>query len=194
MLWRARSVEPLNSYSYYLPGFFWGSHKSVSDSHKALETSVPLAVPGHRRNGLKTPPHFGHYVTKLESPSVEEKKGGCLLEIEFRWWPPSKRGLFIRYFSALKYLGGGEGIRPPEVMLFQHKPLNCLFGIIWSKIYFLCHIPSYRELVGTESIKQTLSSNYEGCCSIVNVMSDSLQPRGLQHTRLLCPSLSPSVC
>ena len=51
-------------------------------------------------------------------------------------------------------------------MLFQHKPLNCLFGIIWSKIYFLCHIPSYRELVGTGSIKQTLSSNYEGCCSI----------------------------
>ena len=26
------------------------------------------------------------------------------------------------------------------------------------------------------------------------VMSDSLQPHGLQHTRLLCPSLSPGVC
>ena len=25
-------------------------------------------------------------------------------------------------------------------------------------------------------------------------MSDSSQPRGLQHTRLLCPSLSPGVC
>ena len=25
-------------------------------------------------------------------------------------------------------------------------------------------------------------------------MSDSLQPRGLQHTRLLCPALSPRVC
>ena len=25
-------------------------------------------------------------------------------------------------------------------------------------------------------------------------MSDSLQPHGLQHTRLLCPSLSPKVC
>ena len=25
-------------------------------------------------------------------------------------------------------------------------------------------------------------------------MSDSLQPRGLQHSRLLCPPLSPSVC
>ena len=26
------------------------------------------------------------------------------------------------------------------------------------------------------------------------VMSDSLQPHGLQHTRLLCPSVSPGVC
>ena len=29
------------------------------------------------------------------------------------------------------------------------------------------------------------------CCSVV---SDSLQPHGLQHTRLPCPSLSPRVC
>ena len=27
-----------------------------------------------------------------------------------------------------------------------------------------------------------------------SVMSDSLQPHGLQHTRLPCPSLSPTVC
>ena len=27
-----------------------------------------------------------------------------------------------------------------------------------------------------------------------SVMSDSLQPHGLQHARLLCPSLSPGVC
>ena len=27
-----------------------------------------------------------------------------------------------------------------------------------------------------------------------SVMSDSLQPHGLQHTRLLCPSPSPGVC
>ena len=29
------------------------------------------------------------------------------------------------------------------------------------------------------------------CCSVV---SDSLRPQGLQHTRLPCPSLSPKVC
>ena len=27
-----------------------------------------------------------------------------------------------------------------------------------------------------------------------SVMSDSLQPQGLRHTRLLCPSLSPGIC
>ena len=27
-----------------------------------------------------------------------------------------------------------------------------------------------------------------------SVMSDSLQPHGLQHARLPCPSLSPRVC
>ena len=29
---------------------------------------------------------------------------------------------------------------------------------------------------------------------ICSVMSDSLRPHGLQHTRLPCPSLSPGVC
>ena len=35
------------------------------------------------------------------------------------------------------------------------------------------------------------------CCSLFfchQVMSDSLQHHGLQHTRLPCPSLSPGVC
>ena len=34
------------------------------------------------------------------------------------------------------------------------------------------------------------------CCCLFScsVMSDSLQPHGLQHTRLSCPSLSPRVC
>ena len=28
----------------------------------------------------------------------------------------------------------------------------------------------------------------------IQLLSDSLQPYGLQHTRLLCPLLSPSIC
>ena len=31
-------------------------------------------------------------------------------------------------------------------------------------------------------------------CLVHSVMSSSLQPHGLQHDRLLCPSLSPRVC
>ena len=31
-------------------------------------------------------------------------------------------------------------------------------------------------------------------CSVTKVVSDSLQPHGLKHTRLPCPSLSPRVC
>ena len=33
---------------------------------------------------------------------------------------------------------------------------------------------------------------YSNCCC--SVMSDPLQPHGLQHTRLLCSSLSPRLC
>ena len=32
------------------------------------------------------------------------------------------------------------------------------------------------------------------CCCWVTVIPDSLWPHGLQHTRLLCPSLSPGIC
>ena len=32
------------------------------------------------------------------------------------------------------------------------------------------------------------------CCSSVAQLCPSLQPRGLQHARLPCPSLSPRVC
>ena len=35
------------------------------------------------------------------------------------------------------------------------------------------------------------------CCSLLfscSVVSDSLKPHGLQHTRLPCPSLSPGIC
>ena len=32
------------------------------------------------------------------------------------------------------------------------------------------------------------------CCSVAQVVSNSLQPHGLQHTRLPCPSSSPGAC
>ena len=41
---------------------------------KLFRNFYPQAVPGHRRDGLETPPQFGHHTIKLESPSVEEKR------------------------------------------------------------------------------------------------------------------------
>ena len=32
------------------------------------------------------------------------------------------------------------------------------------------------------------------CCLVAKSLSDSLQPHGLQHTRLRCPSVSPGAC
>ena len=32
------------------------------------------------------------------------------------------------------------------------------------------------------------------CCSVAKLLSNSLQPHGLQHTNLPCPSVSPGVC
>ena len=32
------------------------------------------------------------------------------------------------------------------------------------------------------------------CCSVAKLLSNSLQPHGLQHTSLPCPSVSPGVC
>ena len=48
----------------------------------------------------------------------------------------------------------GENKASRSHYLFQHKPLNCLFGIIWPEIHFF--MPSYWELVGTVSIKQAM--------------------------------------
>ena len=38
------------------------------------------------------------------------------------------------------------------------------------------------------------TGGYLFCCSVDKSFLDSLRPHGLQHTRLLCPSLSPGVC
>ena len=46
----------------------------------------------------------------------------------------------------------------------------------------------------TSTGKQTLNGKHHCCCSVAKIVSDSLWPDGLQHTRLPSPSLSPRVC
>ena len=57
-------------------------------------------------------------------------------------------------------------------------------------------IPTSTSYTSKSIIKVLSTFNYN-CLLLLcshSVMSNSLQPHGLQHTRLLCPPLSPTVC
>ena len=59
-------------------------------------------------------------------------------------------------------------------------------GFLWHHFWNFCRIIVFQfEKHGV------VTSSVQFCCS---VMSDYLQPHGLQHARLLCPSSSPSAC
>ena len=48
--------------------------------------------------------------------------------------------------------------------------------------------------VGYQQYETYFASVVFYCCYLVVVLSNTLRPHGLQHTRLPCPSLSPGVC
>ena len=48
-------------------------------------------------------------------------------------------------------------------------------------------------LAGAENVENQ-AEEHASCCSSHSVVSDCLQPHGLQHARLPYPSLSPRVC
>ena len=53
-----------------------------------------------------------------------------------------------------------------------------------------------QVLIYSRHQRETLFQNYWNLLSLFScsLVSDSLQPRGLQHTRLPCPSPSPGAC
>ena len=59
------------------------------------------------------------------------------------------------------------------------------------RFYFNLCTPLRNGVFPAISISQDVNSSVQFSCS---VMSDSLQPHGLLHTRPLCPSPSPGVC
>ena len=64
-------------------------------------------------------------------------------------------------------------------------------------VYHKIHIwPSKWTLLKCWYIKQTIAFPYKftACMFSHSVVSDSLQPHGLQHARFPCPSPSPKVC
>ena len=56
-------------------------------------------------------------------------------------------------------------------------------------VMLIPHAPKFLPLTSTTSLKQQLLLLFSP-----SVMSNSLWPHGLQHTRLPCPSPSPRVC
>ena len=83
------------------------------------------------------------------------------------------------------------------------KVLSCLCFSAWEtgpRDHHTEWSQSDREsaLVSALHIAQTSSISRNTCSTELlfscSIMSDSLQPHGLQNARLLCPSLSPRVC
>ena len=69
-----------------------------------------------------------------------------------------------------------------------HQIKSFFSFLVWWEFYYewtLNFVKSFSA--STDRMIRFLLFNHE-------VMSDSLQPHGLHHTRLLCPSLSPRVC
>ena len=67
------------------------------------------------------------------------------------------------------------------------------FIIYMSKHCAVHLIQLYASYISIKLEGEKMSFTYiHFCCSVA--VSNTLQPHGLQHTRLLCPSPSPSVC
>ena len=81
------------------------------------------------------------------------------------------------YFSLLNSLAA----YPQRSEMQPQKPTS--LPAFWARRFSDIH-PSYTSL---QPVKSSLLFNRW-------LMSNSLQPHGLQHTRLPCPSLSPEVC
>ena len=63
--------------------------------------------------------------------------------------------------------------------------------------YVLTTVTEYKKQISNNTIKNTSIVKHLEMLLLLfsrSVVSDSLRPHGLQHTRLPCPSLSPRVC
>ena len=68
------------------------------------------------------------------------------------------------------------------------------FMIYMSKHYAVQLIQLYASYISIKLEGEKMSFTYIHFCCCSVAMSNTLQPHGLQHTRLPCPSLSPRVC
>ena len=72
----------------------------------------------------------------------------------------------------------------------NHQTLIVLVGVSFSMLMSY----SYRACIIRLKVSWKSNLSLSWALFSCSVMSDSLRPRGLQHARLPCPSLSPRVC
>ena len=93
---------------------------------------------------------------------------GVKQQMSSRWW---ERHLLVSWPQPQKV---------KEMKIFRKEVIYTLILSICSHIIDMIH--------------ELFCIYYMHCCCSVTVVFDSLWPHGLQHARLLCPSLSPRVC
>ena len=108
--------------------------------------------------------------------------------------PPQAAGLEMVASCPLPSAAPGSSYHRPPVL--PRGGPSC-YDLCWSIHPCVCTAREYAFIPPAEvetSCRRGSSSCFLGtscCCSVV---SDSLRPHGLQHTRLPCPSLSPGFC
>ena len=80
------------------------------------------------------------------------------------------------------------------IKIIEHQILNNLFLLIYYLLNVIQNINGQWTRIYLKMLRCDSSPLGVCCCSVSKSVSDPLQPRELQHTRLPCPSLSPRVC
>ena len=85
----------------------------------------------------------------------------------------------------------GVGVRPPARELRPHMPQN---QTVKQKQYCNKFNKDCRNGPHQKIIIILNTHTYSLCSSVAQIVSNSLRPQGLQHTRPPCPSPTPGVC
>ena len=144
------------------------------------------------------PPLWGEVITSSLETTQSRFKGwwwGHCKQADYSWCPRMKLSSWREIRSSERNMVYGDTLRTTgsSLCFFFSFFLWIKFGL--TVIYFLKL--QLCELLITSSLYHPLSQIEPAfliCCCSVPVMFDFLQPHGLQHPRLRCPSLSPGAC
>ena len=125
---------------------------------------------------------------------AEDSAGEMLWTLSYhlpliRWWLPTQRWAINPFQGSNKQLRPNQ--RKAAEIRVKYSEMTLHFRrTSWKN-------PRWREILGRTGILQGFPQAFKGSEILLFSLSHvsySLRPCGLQHTRLLCPSLSPRVC